>query len=123
MANELKVTLGIIYANGAMADTVAVNQMAITQSALEFQGDVVTVPTGSEADLATPNISTLGFVYLKNLDSTNFVQWGPKSGGVMVPAGRLLPGESAVLRLEPGMTLRWTADTAAVKVLAKIYND
>lgn len=122
MANEIKITLGVAYANGALSDTVAATTLNVNQTTLQFHGTVVSVGT-TEEDLTTGDIATLGFIYLKNLDAANFVQWGPDSGGSMVPIGRLKAGESAILRLEPGVTLRWIADTAAVKVLTKIYND
>jgi hypothetical protein len=41
----------------------------------------------------------------------------------MVVMGRLKAGESVVLRLEPGITFRWIANTAAVKVQTKLFND
>jgi len=122
MANELKLNMNVTYANGAMSDLVTAS-FAVNQNALQFQGDVVTVSSSAEADLATSNITTLGWLYLKNLDPANYVQYGPKSGGVMVAFGRLKAGESVLLRLEPGITLRWIANTAAVKVLTKVYND
>jgi len=122
MANELRMNIGVTYANGAMADT-ASSSFGVNQNTLQFQGDVITVSSSAEADLGTSNITTLGWLYLKNLDPTNFVKWGPKSGGVMVAMGRLKAGESVLLRLEPGITLRWIADTASVKVQTKIYAD
>lgn len=122
MANELRITLGISYANGGMTDSVPTATLPISQSSLEFQGEVISVGT-SEQDLDTSNITTLGFLFLKNLDATNYVQWGPKDGGSMVALGRIQPGECALVRLDPGITLRWAANSAAVKVLAKLYAD
>lgn len=122
MSNEIKITLGVAYANGALSDSVAAATLNVNQTTLQFHGTVASVGT-SEEDLTTGDIATLGYLYMKNLDAANYVQWGPKSGGAMVVFGRLKPGESAILRLEPGITLRWIANTAAVKVLTKIYND
>src|SRR5262245_53922502 len=119
MASELKINFGVTYANGALADAVAPYTASVNQTTQQFHGTVVSVGT-SEEDLTTGDIGTLGYIYVKNLDATNYVQWGPKSGGSMVAFGRLKAGESAILRLEPGITLRWVANTAAVKVLTKI---
>ena len=121
MANELKMNIGVTYANGAMSDSVSTS-FSVNQSTLAFQGDVISVGT-SEQDLVTSNITTLGWLYMKNLDPANYVQWGPKSSGAMVPVGKLEAGESAMLRLAPGITFRWAANTAAVKVLVKLYDD
>lgn len=122
MANEIKINFGVTYANGALSDAVAPYTANVNQTTQQFHGTVVSVGT-SEEDLAIGDIATLGYLYLKNIDPTNYVQYGPKSGASMVAFGRLKAGESAMLRLEPGITLRWIANTAAVKVLAKIYND
>lgn len=63
---------------------------------------------------------SLGYVWLKNLDATNFVEWGPLeagTGGAMVVAGRLKAGEISCLRLSPSQTYLIKADTAPCKVL------
>jgi hypothetical protein len=36
---------------------------------------------------------------------------------------RSVPPDAALLRVAPGITLRWVADTAAVSAYVKIYND
>lgn len=88
---------------------------SVVQTGQGTHAGVAVVGT-SEEDLGIGDISTLGYLYIKNLDSTNFITYGPKSGGVMIDFGRLRAGEHAVIRLEPGITLRWVADTANVKV-------
>lgn len=120
MADEIQITLGVTYANGRLADTVTSATTKVTQTTMGFHAPVVSVGT-SEEDLSLGDIGTNGFVYLKNLDSANYVKYGPKSGGSMVEFGRLKAGEVAILRLAPGVTWRWVADTAAVKVLVKAY--
>lgn len=69
----------------------------------------------AEEDIDFGDIATLGIVRITNMDPANFVKWGPKSGTAAVFVGRILFGESFVWRLEPGVTLRMIADTAAVK--------
>lgn len=122
MANELQANLAIALANVKLFDTIPFEQLLITQSVAEFQGHTISVTTG-EVDLDTTGITTLGYLYVKNLDTTNYITYGPKSAGVMVAFGRLKAGEAAWLRLEPGITLRWAANTATVKVLAKLYGN
>lgn len=123
MANELKVSLGTTYANGGLKDNVPAETINVTQTNQEFHGSVVSVGFSAEEDLALGDITTNGWIYLKNLDATNYVKYGPKSAGSMVEFGRLKPGEAHILRLAPGITLRWIADTAAVKVLVKAYGN
>lgn len=74
----------------------------------------VTIGT-TEESIAFSELGTLGFVMLKNLDSTNYVRWGFATG---VYGGRLNPGECAgPFRLNPGTTLYLIANTASCKCL------
>ena len=82
----------------------------------------VTVTT-SEAVLAFTGITTLGYCKIKNLDDTNYVDYGPESGGAMVGCLRLNAGESAVFRLKPGVTWRAQADTASVKLRVLVFDN
>jgi hypothetical protein len=122
MANELTFTGATNLANGRLADSTPQQTLLVTQSLAALLAKVVSVTT-SEADLTTTEVTTLGWAWIENLDSTNYVQYGPKSGGVMVVFGRLKPGEWALLRLDPGVTLRWKANTATCQVFVKIFND
>jgi hypothetical protein len=122
VANEIKITVGVTYANVALKDTIASETFSVNQSAQEFTAPVVSVGT-SEEDLPLPDITTNGYIYLRNLDTTNYVKYGPKSAGNMVEYGRILAGEVAILRLAPGITMRWIANSSAVKVLVKAYGN
>ena len=62
------------------------------------------------------DISTEGFIFIQNHDATNYVEFGPESGGAMVAIGRVKPGETAVMRLKPGVTMRAQANTASCNV-------
>jgi len=115
MANEIQVTANVAVVNGNFRQTFAPGTLQITQTAQGAYSPIVSVGT-SEEDLSIGDIGTLGWLCLRNLDTTNYVQWGPKSAGSMVAAGRIKAGEIAILRLEPGITLRWIANTAACKV-------
>ena len=72
--------------------------------------------------MSTGDVSTLGWLVLQNLDTTNYVTYGPDSTG-MVDFGRIEAGEIAVLRLEPGITIKAQANTAAVDLLVKVFED
>lgn len=115
MANEIQTTLNVAVVNGNFRQTFAPGTIQITQTAQGAHSPVVSVGT-SEEDLSVGDVGTLGVLCLRNLDSANYVQWGPKSAGSMVAVGRLKAGEVAYIRLEPGITLRWVANTAACKV-------
>lgn len=120
MAKEIKYNLVINIKNGTFNDLVNANGSS-NQDNIGQYAPVVLVGSGAEEDLLTGDIGTLGTLVMTNLDNTNFVVWGPKSSGVMVPMGRLAPGgEPAFFRMQPGVTLRWKADTADCQVQVKL---
>jgi len=125
MAEEIKIRSGIEVTKDSFkfADP---NRPTLT---FDMDGDgggnpgVIDVGT-SEEDVDLSEFATLGWVWMRNLDDTNYVTWGPKSGASMVALGRLEPGEPAgPFRLEPGITLRMVADTAACKVQVNAFPD
>jgi hypothetical protein len=122
VANEIRATFGLVYANGSMADTIASATTNITQTTLAFHSSLVFVGT-SEEDMSVGDITAASgcWVYLKNMDAANFVKYGPKSGGAMVEFGRLRAGMFAFFFLAEAAVLRWIADTAQCKVLVKLY--
>lgn len=117
MANEIKVTASLSCTNGNfILPTIGSAQQSITQSTLGGGGPgYLSIGTSEEAVTFT-DVSSLGWCYIRNLDGTNFVTFGPESGGAMVTVGKLKAGEACVLRFQPGITFRMKADTAAVKV-------
>lgn len=92
--------------------------------------------SGTDVDLS--ELSSPGLCRIANLDSTNFVEWGiwePLISHFYV-LGRILAGESYIIRLSPHLgyeygvgtgtvggvnTLRFKADTAAVNVLVEAF--
>lgn len=123
MANEISGQLNFRVENSPFIDTVS-HAFQIDQTESGFAPGVVLVqdsPTETDIDLS--ELTAEGVVYMKNLDTTNDVTWGPKSGGVMVPIGCLKPGEVAFFRMEAGTTLRMTGDTDPCKVEIRCYED
>lgn len=75
----------------------------------------------SEEDISFGDV-TPGIVVIQNLDATNFIKYGPKSGGAMIEFARIAPGGFAVIQLQGSAIIRAIADTAAVKVRIRGYN-
>lgn len=123
MANEIKQAMQLSCTNGSFSTAAPQLSLSINQSAVgALQG--VTAVTTSEADLSLTGLTTPGWVWMRNLDATNYVKVGPKSGGVMVECIRLKPGEAAMFRLGPsGVTLRWVANTATCNVQWMVLSD
>ncbi len=121
MANEIKSTLSVTIVNGEFKDQISESD-SITQNAQGAGGGIVGVTT-SEGDLSVGGVTTNGYLFIKNLDSTNFISYGPKSAGVMVAFGKLLAGEWAWIRIKSGVTIRAIADTATCKISYTLYQD
>lgn len=115
MANEIQVTSGIKVDKGSLAFNY---QYTSTLHTMTGTGGptpgYITVGT-TEESTAFPELSTLGWCFMQNLDSTNYVEWGFSTG---VYGGRMQAGEKAgPFRLNPGATMYLKANTAAVKVV------
>lgn len=122
MANEIKLNISLQCDNGNFKQQFNPGQIQISQAAQGFHGPVVTVGTTEEA-VPTGDIGTFGMLTGRNLDTANYVTVGPSTGGAMYPMQRIEAGETFVYRLEPGITLRWKANTSAVKVQMHLFED
>lgn len=124
MANEIKVTTQIECTNGnfRMPKVGAQNTSVNQGTAGGMVPGVVSVTTSDTA--LTLSVGTLGWAFIQNLDATNWVNFGPASGGSIVPALRLNPNEPGQLvRLVPGTTYRVQANTATCKVLILVLEN
>lgn len=122
MADEISYNSLITLTNGELTDSYKFSKNLVTQTASGLFKNVWTVGT-TEETLTVSDISTLGIVYLINLDATNYVQIGVSTG---VYFCRLKPSASdipACFRLEPGVTIYGKANTSPVKVLVGIYEN
>lgn len=122
MAGTLNATVRIDHSNSGLKLPFNSGTVAIGQTGIGGRQAVQVIGTSEEA-LVTTDISTLGVIVLQNLDSANFVDVGPESGGTIVPLIRLKAGESWAFRAKPGVVLRAQADTASVKLLVVVYEN
>lgn len=121
MSNEIIFNTSFAVTNGGYRTTFT-EQAQYNQNAVGAASGIHVVTT-SEGDLSAGDISTNGYLILKNLDATNFVKYGPKNSGVMVELGRLKAGETAILRIAPSVVVRMIADTASCRVSYIFLND
>jgi hypothetical protein len=122
MANEIQLSITSRVTNGAFFDQFQFTGQGIDQAAIGRGGYVQTIGTSEEV-IEVGDITTNGFMILKNLDEANYVTWGPESGGSMVVLGKIKFGEPAVLRVAPGVIIRAQADTADVQLDVRLYED
>lgn len=108
---EGTVNAGLVFVcTNALAPTVGTTAITFAQAAPGTE-----IPYGS--------VSTPGFLVLINLDETNFVHLGPVVAGIFMPAHKLKPGEPALVRVDPGVVLAAVADTAALLLSFRLYQD
>lgn len=120
-ANEITTRITRTVTKGDLRGSVE-KQKVITMSGSVIESGVQAVGTTAEA-LDTGDVGTLGRLFLLNLDTTNYVTFGPDSGGSMVGAIKLMPGEPNEFRLVPGVTYKLQADTAACNVQYELLSD
>jgi hypothetical protein len=122
VANEIQLNISMVVANGTFRDTFVPGPIAVTQSAIGRGGYVQSIGTSEEV-IDFGDVVTNGYAILRNLDTTNYVDYGPESSGALVLMGRLKAGEVAILRVSPGVVMRAIAHTAAVKLDVRLYED
>ena len=130
MANEITLWQGIQVANGNFQFPKFGNTPAQVNQATAIGGApglilAVTAANGTLVDLSTLptgiwSAALGGFLCFKNIDSTNFVTWGPDNGaGTLIKQGEMLPGEIAgPFRASRGNSkIRFQADTGNCNVM------
>lgn len=113
MANEIQINSGITVRKGNL---VFMQQSSNYSDSMTNAGGptpgYIVVGT-SEESTTFPELTTEGWLWMRNLDETNYIQWGFATG---VYGGRMKPGETAgPFRMEPGLTLFLKANVASCK--------
>lgn len=110
MANELSVSAQLAFSkNSASLQLGKSGTLDVTGD--HFESKVLAIGTTDES-IAKGDMSTVGFVMIRNLDDTNFVLAG--DDGTNYPV-KILAGEFCLFRLN-GSTLHLKADTASCDV-------
>jgi hypothetical protein len=123
MANEIQSSCTLRVTNGHLKSNLNTGTVNITQAVAKGPSPGTVNVGTSEEVISFAELTTLGVVQIINLDTTNFVQFGPEATGAMVAAIRLKPGEPNQFRLEPGVTYRAKADTQACNVQFMAFNN
>ena len=124
MADEFAVTATLNVTKGeakyTRTKTVSPDLVA---SSLRQAGGVVSVPTTAAGTaLGVTGLTTAGWSYFVNVDTTNYVELGIQQGGVFYPFAKLKPGEPGVIRLGTN-TPYARANTAAAVLEYTIFED
>lgn len=126
MANEITLNVSATLKNpstasaGGLNDQFAPGALVYNQTTQgKYEGVVAT--STSDTVFPTLGLTTPGYCFLQNLDSTNAIDVGPTSGGAIVDAIRLLAGEVAVFRMKSGATYRHQADAGTPRLQIKVW--
>ncbi len=109
MANELRIGITMSFSKGG-ANFPKTESKEITVTGDAFTHQVQAIPTSNTALVEGAAIGTPGWVYIKNLDSTNFVTVGI-TGSYTI---KLLAGEFCIFRAAGAIFV--LADTATCNV-------
>ena len=122
--DEITFTYSGSVLNGSYSETLPSETISINQGTPLANSGVMNVPTTANGTaLPLGDVTTAGCLYLKNLDSTNYVQFGVRNAGTLYVTGRLNPGEVAWFRIDAGSTLYLIANTAPCKVQFYLFNN
>lgn len=121
MADEISIRISTTLQNGQLADRFDSGSLTFDQLTQRASIDVVSVGTSEEDYTLPTDMTTPGYIMLRNLDTTNYVQYGPKDTTMKV-LGRLDAGAVALFKLDSAsVTLRWVANTAACLVEIHVW--
>lgn len=121
MPGTITIYQSVKVANGNQKESVLPGTLSIVQDAIGRGGHIQEVGTSDES-LDFGDVSTHGWLFLRNLDETNYVEYGPDASG-MVEIGKLEPGETALFRMVDGTDIKAKANTAACLVDVRCYED
>ncbi len=132
MANEITQVLSLTVRNSQEnASSPYIDSFnssrSFDQSGIGGRGSHTVTVTTSEEDLWMGDLSTPGVLLLHNLDDTNSVIYGPRTGTgtgtgtQMEDFAVLKPGDVHRLQLQPSVTLRWRASAGSVVVDVRHY--
>ena len=116
MADELTVSINISYINGSRTHEVSAGNLSLDAGNLFFD-TIQAIGTSAEA-IVTGDITSPGYIFMQNLDSTNYVTIRTGSGGADVI--KMAAGDIAFFKLS-GTTPFGIANTAACDLRVCVF--
>lgn len=114
MANEIRLSVELSVNKSGLQAAKSVQSLA-DQATAGYVSRKQTIPT-SDTVITLTGVTAPRAIVIENLDATNYVKIGPTVAGAIAPIGRLSPGQSMGLFLEPSVVLRAQANTASVDI-------
>ena len=119
MANELVIGITISFSKGGATYRDGVTD-SVTITGDTYTAGVQSVATSNTEIVQGASLGTPGFVFIQNLDATNYVEFGTTNDAVYTV--KCKAGEFAVFRCT-GATLYGKANTSACNVKYVIFED
>jgi hypothetical protein len=113
LAKEIRLTINLAATKGSL--TVSRNvtvQPTMTGTHMSYNVQNIGF-SAHEQIVVNSDVATQGLTFFRNLDATNYVSIGVVVSAAFYPLLRLMPGEIAAVRLEPGVAVYAKAHTAA----------
>ncbi len=120
MAAEITIRASLSYRKGTDMDGIDLGEISVTMTGTKVQRGVQLVGTVEEA-LLLGEPGAGGWLFLQNIDPTNYVQVRPAAGQTPLP--RMRAGEPALFRLDAGSVPTLQANTAACSVRYLLLSD
>ena len=119
MSEEITLSVRFGVTNGSYAPgTINLTNLQYDQSSAGADERIQNIGT-TEATLGDA-LTTTGWLLMRNLDATNYVEWGPAAGSYI---GRMEAGEFAFFRTVPAAAVYIKANTAACDVWYRWLED
>jgi len=105
MTQEIRINHSATINNGNLVLTWPAVALAINQTTAAYVAGTSNCTTSEQVIVDYLDLATVGVLFLKNLDATNSITYGPDNSGLQV-FGTLKPGEDARLRLNTTTTMK-----------------
>ncbi len=123
MAQEITVTARLSVSKGFLVQKTDPGTILVDMSGTTAIGGAQDIGTSTNAEAITmSDVSSAGYAFFRNTDTTNFVEIGTGTGVSFVPFLKLKAGEAAVCRLGTNAPTA-KANVAAVKLQYYIIAD
>jgi hypothetical protein len=119
MSNEITLSVRFDVSNGNYAPgSINLSNLQFTQATAGADERIQNIGTTEETLGET--LTTTGWLFMRNLDAANYVEWGPATNTYI---GRIEAGEFAVFRTVPAAVVYVKANTAACDVWYRWLED
>lgn len=123
MAGEITLNAKIAVIKGSLIQRFDPGTLSLDMSGTTGDGAIQSIPTtlaGTALDVSA--LTTAGWSYFCNTDSTNYIEVGVQVSGTFYPFVKLKAGEACVLRLGTNAPYA-RANTLAAPLQYFIFND